>query len=194
MTVRVKVAATAEERREARRIEEHVFGEAFGNTPEQLRSEYAPYEAASRFLLCPGTGRAANGVARLIEPSRARLKTLVDVEAAPWDVDGDATARAAGLDLDRTWDVATLAVLPHARQGEVSFALYTALLRTMTAAGALSWTAIVDTKVLVLLRRVGVSVDALPGLRPAAYLGSASSVPVFGHLAKTRLGGSTAVE
>lgn len=189
MNVRARLATTAQDEHEARRIEERVFGEAFGNTPEQLSAEYAPYEGASLFLLCSsGPSAPAEGVARLIAPSTARLKTLVDIEAEPWSVDGDTVASAAGLDLDRTWDVATLAVLPHARQGAVSFALYSALLGTMTSAGALSWTAIVDTKVLVLLRRAGVSVDPLPGLRPAPYLGSVSSVPVYGHLAETRLG------
>lgn len=189
----VLAAVTTEHAEQARRVEEQVFGDAFGNTPDQLAEEYGPYDPASRFLLClDDAGGRAVGAARLIEPSPAGLKTLVDMAAEPWRASPSAVA-AAGLDLRRTWDVATLAVLPHARRGAASFALYAALLSTMTEAGALSWTAIVDSKVLVLLRRAGVSVDPLPGLTPAPYLGSASSVPVFGHLAQTRLTGRPAV-
>lgn len=188
MSLTVDVAVSEREVDDARRLEEVVFGEVFRNTPEQLATEYGPYEDASQFVLCrTGSSGAPLGVGRLIRPSDAGLKTLVDVALDPWRADPVLTAQRAGLDLARTWDVATLAVLPAARRGQVSAALYHTLVETMRSAGAASWTAIVDCKVLTLLRRVGISAQPLPGLEPAPYLGSVSSVPVFGHLADIRL-------
>jgi hypothetical protein len=188
MGLTISLASTTEQVQAARGIEETVFGEAFGNTPEQLAVEYGPYEDVSRFLLChDGISRYPVGVARLIAPSPAGLKTLVDIAADPWRAEPERAVRRARLDMFRTWDVATLAVLPQARRGHVSAALYAAMLASLTDAGARSWTAIVDSKVLLLLRRAGVAVDPLPGLHAAPYLGSVSSVPVFGHLSDTRL-------
>ncbi|MFP5348201.1 MAG: hypothetical protein ACLGIA_14400 [Actinomycetes bacterium] len=187
MPLTVDVATSEQEVDDARRLEEAVFGEVFGNTPEQLAAEYGPYEHASQFLLCRNASSgSALGVGRLIRPSDAGLKTLVDVAAEPWRADGSLLAQRAGLDLERTWDVATLAVLPSARRGVVSATLYRALVDAMQKAGAVSWTAIVDCKVLTLLRRAGISAEPLPGLEPAPYLGSVSSVPVFGHFADIR--------
>jgi hypothetical protein len=188
MGLTISLASTTDQVEAARGIEETVFGEAFGNTPEQLAVEYGPYEDVSRFLLChDDINGYPVGVARLIAPSPAGLKTLVDITADPWRAEPERAVRRAGLDMSRTWDVATLAVLPEARRGHVSAALYAALLDTLTFAGATSWTAIVDSNVLLLLRRAGVAVEAIPGLQGAPYLGSASSVPVFGHLSDTRL-------
>lgn len=188
MPLVVSLARNHAEKQAAREVEAAVFGEVFGNTREQLVTEYGPYEEASHFLLCREAGTDGPiAVARLIAPSPAGLKTLVDIVAEPWNADRDFVVRQAGLDPERTWDVATLAALPHARRGEASAALYASLVNVVTRAGGTSWTAIIDSKVLVLLRRAGVSAQALPGLAAAPYLGSPSSLPIYGRVADTRL-------
>src|SRR4051794_31376719 len=94
----------------ALRCESQVFLDAYGNTPEEFDVEYGPYETSTGYMAVFQEDGEAVAAARFIAPGAAGLKTLNDVSRPPWEVDGLRSARAAGVDPTRTWDVATIAV------------------------------------------------------------------------------------
>ncbi|RYV52952.1 hypothetical protein [Pengzhenrongella frigida] len=168
----------------ARECEAEVFLRWFGNTREQLDAEYGPYEDSSVFLVIADSHDEVLGAVRLLVPGGAAgLKTLTDIGDEPWGVDGTRASAAVGLDLGTTWEIATLGV----RRGtaasglRLSLALYHGLMTVARANRVTSFVAILDERVRRLLGSVGIVMRALPGTSTAAYLGSASSTPVFAH-------------
>jgi hypothetical protein len=123
------------------------------------------------------------GACRLIRPTEAGLKSLHDASKPPWSVDAARAARAAGLDLDQTWDVATLGC----RRGLkgparlASAALFHGLVQAVRANSIRSAVMIIDERVRTLLASAGMTGHTLPGTAPARYLGSAASTPVYRH-------------
>jgi N-acyl-L-homoserine lactone synthetase len=170
----------------ARDCEASVFLRAYGNTREQLRDEYGPYEDASVFIALSEPGGDVLGCCRLIRPGPAGLKTLHDVSRPPWSLPVDRSVRAARLDLTRTWDVATLG----ARRGLkgpgrlASAALFHGVVQAVRANEVQSAVMIIDERVRTLLAVAGMFGRALPGASPARYLGSAASTPVYEHCAQ----------
>jgi len=168
-------------------VERGVFLEVFGNTPEQLADEYDQYEPGSIFItVVDHARRVPAGTMRVLVPSAAGFKSLDDVLAG-WGVPlPELLARVDnGWDLDRVWDLATLAVAPEYR-GEAALGLVTqALLQTLTMLGE-GWgvdryVAILDLPVLRMLQwRIGRPFDAFPGVDAREYLGSTQSMPVWG--------------
>jgi hypothetical protein len=168
-------------------VERGVFLEVFGNTPEQLAHEYDQYEPGSIFItVVDHARRVPAGTMRVLVPSAAGFKSLDDVLAG-WGVPlPELLARVDnGWDLDRVWDLATLAVAPEYR-GEAALGLVTqALLQTLTMLGE-GWgvdryVAILDLPVLRMLQwRIGRPFDAFPGVDAREYLGSTQSMPVWG--------------
>jgi hypothetical protein len=180
-------------------VERGVFLEEFGNTPEQLACEYDRYEPGSVFIVVVDHARRVPaGMMRVIVPTPARFKSLDDMLGG-WGVDPiDVLARVDdSWDLERVWDLATLAVAPEYR-GNAALGLVTqGLLQTLTMLGS-GWgvdryVAILDEPVLRMLQwRIGRPFVAFPGVDAREYLGSAASVPVWGsrraweeHLAAT---------
>lgn len=169
----------------ARDCEAEVFGHWFGNTRAELEQEYAPYESTTTFLaLADAAGRVLGSV-RLIRPGPAGLKTLSDIGRPPWNVDGGRAARAAGMDLASTWEVATMGVRRRLGGGGVrhALALYHGLMLTARANQVTGTVAILDQRVRRLLDAVGISYPAIPGTGAAPYLGSPASVPVYAGFA-----------
>jgi hypothetical protein len=169
----------------ARQCEEDVFLQAFGNTRSQLDEEYGPYEDQSVFVAVADDSGHVVGACRLITPGSAGLKTLNDVGRQPWGVDGLRSARAAQIDTSRTWDIATLGVRPDFRGGKlmVGLAMYHAIMKSTRINEVATATAIMDEHAHRVLSGAGYLFTTLPGTRPAPYLGSESSIPVFGHWA-----------
>ena len=123
----------------ARHVERVVFMETFGNTPELLAKEYAPYDGRQRLLVRdrPSPSSSPPGPCGSCFPRAAGFKTLDD--AAPvWGEPVGAMAARTEIDIDlaRTWDIATLAVAPEYRgkatMGLVSMGLYQALAMATT--------------------------------------------------------------
>ena len=128
-------------------------------------------------------GGDAVGTARMIMPSPTGVKTLIDVRRPPWQIDGERSARSAGIDLTRAWDVATLAVRrKQGRGGLISAALYHGLIQTLRANRAGWIVMIMDARAKRLLDIAGLRTTLLPGTRPGEYLGSASSFPLWSEL------------
>jgi hypothetical protein len=169
----------------AKACELDVFDAAYGNSPQELDAEYGPYDDASVFIaLVDPTGRV-QGACRVITWGEPGLKSLNDLSREPWRVDGLRSARAAGIDPVTTWDIATLGVRSElGRTGVMAAAaLYHGLVAGGRANDVTTMITIVDQRVRTLLHGVGLATHVLPGARPAEYLGSAKSTPVYAHLA-----------
>lgn len=165
----------------ARECEAEVFLRWYGNTREQLADEYGPYEESSAFLCVADEHGEVLAAARLVAPGGAAgLKTLADVGRAPWNVDGDRSALAAGADLATTWDVATIGVRRQTQDtARLSLALYHGVVNVCRANGMSGFVAVLDERVRRLLDSVGIVTRTLPGTSAAPYLGSPRSTPVY---------------
>ena len=177
------VDPAGEQLRAAQECEAAVFLESYGNTAAQWAEEYGPYESQSVFVAVLDRAGDAVGAARLIRPGHRTVKSLADASRAPWGVDGPRAARAVGLDLDRTWDVGTVAVRRGSgRGGLVAAALYHGVIQTLRANSGRSLVMIMDHRARRLLDMAGFRTHVLPGTGPGAYLGSERSVPLWGEL------------
>lgn len=167
----------------ARDCEATVFLDHYGNTTEQWQEEYGPYESSSTFIAITEPGGDALAALRVITPSPAGFKTISDVSRQPWSIDGARAARAAGMHTAQTWDVATIAIRAGAsRGGLLAAAMYHALFRA-TRANNIRWIVmIMDVRARRLLNAVHIQTQPLPGTRPGPYLGSDSSLPIWGDM------------
>ena len=169
-------------RRAALDCEADVFFEHYGNTRDELEAEYGDYDSDSVFVAVTDRDNVALAAARLIAPGRSGLKTIHDVARAPWGVDGLRSARAAGLDLATTWDVATIGVRRGVRGGMLlSAALHHAVIRCSMVNDLSSIVMIVDERARRVFTAVGLFIHPLPGTKPAPYLGSTTSTPMWGN-------------
>lgn len=167
----------------ALRCEAQVFFEAYGNTPAEFDVEYGPYEESTGFMTVLQDDGEAVAVARFIAPGAAGLKTLNDVSRPPWQVDGLRSARAAGVDPERTWDVATIAVRKGSGRGGVcAAALYHGIVTAAFANKIEYIVMIMDSHARQLLTSLGMQTQALPGTKVGEYLGSPSSAPLWANL------------
>jgi hypothetical protein len=169
----------------ARQCEEDVFLQAFGNTRIQLEDEYGPYNDQSVFVAISDDEGQVVGTCRLITPGSAGLKTLNDVSREPWGIDGLRAARAADIDPENAWDVATLGVRRDYRGSKmaVSIALYHAIVVGTRVNEVGTITAILDDQIRRILTAADFIMPPLPGTRTGQYLGSPASTPVYGHCA-----------
>jgi hypothetical protein len=163
--------------------EAEVFLSTYGNTSEEFEREYDPYAADTGFMTVLDETGTALATTRFIAPGPAGLKTLNDTARAPWGVDGARSARAAGLDLDRTWDVATIAVRRTPGSGALcSAALYHGIATAARANGIDSIVMIMDARARRLLSASGLQPNVLPGTGEGEYLGSPRSTPLWANL------------
>lgn len=184
MTLRLCVDPRGDELTAARDCEAAVFLASYGNTSEQWADEYGAYERRSVYVVVLDADGLGVGAARMILPGLEPVKSLADVSRQPWNVDGSRSARAAGLDLRYTWDVATIAVRSGSgRGGLVACALYHGLIETLRANLARWIVMIMDRRARRLLDVAGLRTNPLPGTGPGEYLGSSSSTPLWANLA-----------
>lgn len=168
----------------ARACEADVFLARYGNTRHQLEEEYGAYEGQSVFLALATPDGDVEAAVRFIVPGSAGLKSLVDMAAEPWSVDSQESAALAGIDVTRTWDIATLSARTSRTQGVTHVAaLYHGIALATRANGIGSTVAILDVRVRRLLDSVGLRYRTMPGTRTRPYLGSPASIPVYAELA-----------
>jgi hypothetical protein len=167
-------------RRASQACEEEVFAARYGNSAAQLAEEYGPYAAASMFVAIADDHDDVVAAARLILPSPAGLKTIVDLGRSPWNLDGPQSAEAAGLNLDETWDLTTVAVRPGFWGINVrpAMALWYGVFLAPQLNDVRNLVAILDTRVQRVVASLGIFVSSLPGASPAPYLGSPASTPI----------------
>jgi hypothetical protein len=163
--------------------EAEVFLSTYGNTAEEFDNEYGAYAADTGFMTVLDETGTALATTRFIAPGPAGLKTLNDVARAPWGIDGARSARAAGIDPTRTWDIATIAVrrVP-GRASLCSAALYHGIVTAARANGIDFAVMIMDARARRLLSASGLHPNMLPGTGAGEYLGSAQSTPLWANL------------
>jgi hypothetical protein len=168
----------------ARHVEQRVFLDAFGNTPELLAAEYGPYEQNSLYVCVIDHRRSLPvGALRLLLPGGPH-KSLDDIERC-WGRPLDDVLASTGIDIDRatTWDVATLAVDPSYRDGTIRTALFQGLGTATTTWGAKWYVAVLDIVVLRMIQScTGRAFARYAGIEPMRYLDSISSLPVYSDL------------
>jgi N-acyl-L-homoserine lactone synthetase len=166
--------------------EAEVFLKTYGNTVEQLAREYDQYaDSTGLMTLLDENGRAL-ATCRFIAPGRAGLKTLNDIRRPPWNVDGLRSARAAGIDPTRTWDIATISVRSGSgRRSLAAAALYHGIIAAATA-NHIPWVVmIMDSRARRLLSASGLQTRILPGTTQGEYLGSPTSTPLWADVRET---------
>jgi hypothetical protein len=170
----------------ARYVEQVVFGQWFGNSPELLESEYRPYEPTTVFLsILDHRRRLPAGMARMTLPSERGFKTLNDIEDV-WGGSLPDVLAATGLDWDlaRVWDVLTIAVMDEYRGKATEGLLTLSILQfgsqgLLLTGGRFSIT-VLDLVVLDLVQgMIGEPYQRVPGIAPIRYLDSPASIPVF---------------
>jgi len=159
-----------------------VFLEAFGNTAEVLRDEYAPLlPSMTHLIVLDRLTRTAVGSVILQAAQAEALKTVVDLAEEPWSMPTDDALAALGVARgDRTSaDLLLVAVHPAYRKvGLAQLLLYSAYVLSMQL-GTHRWTAILDEPL-----RYGMNELTHGALLPIGgaptqpYLGSAASTPI----------------
>jgi hypothetical protein len=183
---RLTFDATGGARAAAFALEASIFDRTYGVSLADHVAEFAPYASASHFVTVHDRQDEVVGVMRLITPGPAGLKTLVEAGGEPWRIDGLRAARAAGVDPDHTWDVATLGVARGVGRYRpvITAALYHALAVSAPRNGVTSLLMTVDERVRSILQLSGLYTTALPGAKPGPFCGSPASTPVYGHCAQ----------
>lgn len=171
----------------ARDIERRVFETFFGNDAQEMAQEYGPYEQSSRFFLfIDCMNKQPVGALRVISNSNRGLKTLNDAQGKPFNVKiKDVACQHSINDLDKAWDVGTVAVLPEYRStnGLASIQLYRAMYISALKNQVDHLFAVVDDKPLQLLRDfLGIPFIPLAGSNSGPYLGSDMSHAVYGYI------------
>ena len=128
--------------------ERAVFLQAYGNTVDELNTEYGPYDESSFLISVTDESGYTVGVCRIITPGAFGTKTLNDINASPWFADSARLARACGIDAGKTWDIATLGVRAEYRTQApmVTMALLHAMVATTRANGIPAVTAMLDER------------------------------------------------
>lgn len=173
---------------QARACEQAVFGRRFGNTSEELAAEYAPHEDSTFFGAVFAPDGAAVGAVRLVGPGSRRVKTLLDASRPPWNVTDRLLEEVLVQGERHTWDVATFAVDAGTAGADrrIAPALLSVMFGALRENAATSFVAILDQTARRAMQGLGIRMLDLPGAKPAPYLGSPSSVPVYRHLADLR--------
>lgn len=169
----------------ARGIECSVFQQFFGNDPALMAAEYGPYEEHSSFFLVVDRERCqVAGALRVIENSDRGLKTLNDIAQPPLAISLEKVIHHQRIeDLDKCWDVGTVAVLKEYRgrtSGHVVSAMLYGMLRaTARRSGIEHLVAVLDTHAHgQLVDVMGVPFTPIADSEPFEYLGSATSIAV----------------
>lgn len=180
---RMRFNPTGDELAAALDCEASVFLKSYGNTAGQLVEAYGPYAAASVFIGIYEPGGDAIGAVRLIRPTALGLKTLYDVAQPPWSLDVPRMARAARLDLARTWDFTTLGARRGLRRWStlIGAGLFHGLVQTVRANDIGSAVMMIDERVRGLLALAGMTGQTMPGACTTSYMGSARCTPVYEH-------------
>jgi ribosomal protein S18 acetylase RimI-like enzyme len=159
-----------------------VFQEAFGNTADLLRSEYAELlPTMTHLLVLDRTTRTAVGSLILQEAPAEELKTLVDLAGEPWSIPVHTALAALGLDpgARTAVDQLLLAVHPAYRKvGMAQLLMYAGWLLSVQR-GFDRWTAMLDAPLLHGMNELTQgALIPIAGAATEPYLGSPASTPV----------------
>jgi hypothetical protein len=184
LILRPSFPCTDADLRAARTCEQTVFGRSFGNSPAELQAAYRRYEGGTSFGGVFLPDGSAVGFVRLSRNGGVGLKSLNDAASRPWRLPTEATCQAVDIELARTWDVGSFGVdsLVVGATRETTMALWSVMFGAFRDNEVATFVAILDARARRPIEAVGVRMLDLPGARPAAYLGSAASTPVYRHV------------
>jgi hypothetical protein len=170
----------------ARTLETLVFWDAYDESPEVQEAEFLHYDDASFFFCVIDHRRSVPaGMMRVIVPSAAGLKSLNDLRRMWGESPDEVIARTGmGLDVAKTWDVATMAIADgyrgKAAKGLVALALYQSLTLAALRCGVEWFVAVFDLPVFRLVRwKLRLIFTGYEGLAPVAYLGSDAAIAAW---------------
>lgn len=178
-----------------RKVEQQVFLEKFGNTPDEMQSEYGPYEDASSFFITLSPEGEPIGVLRVIGgESLNDFKSLRDVsQERPRHehperprISLESFAYYEGVDPSTVWDIGTIAIPKEHRgatAGNLSAVLHRALLAKAKAEGIEHFVAVIDKGEHGNLNKLGVPFKPILGSLPFEYLGSKTSTALHCRVA-----------
>jgi hypothetical protein len=159
-----------------------VFQQFFGNDPAFMSAEYGPYEQHSSFFLVVDRERMQPaGALRVIANSDRGLKSLNDIALPPLSISLEKVIHHHRIeDLDKCWDVGTVAVRKEYRGKSsdhlVSTLLYGMLRSEAQRQGMEHFVAILDTHAYrQLVQMIGAPFVPIADSEPFEYLGSPSS-------------------
>lgn len=180
----------------ARTIECQVFEPAFGNDAPDMQEQYGPYEQQSQFRLAVDRASVEPmGALRNIKNGPAGFKTLNDLathfirvgEILPenaQDFIQELLDHHGITDLDKCWDIGTVAVPPQYRFDKgylTSIQLYRGMHVAAMTEGIEHFVSMIDANAhRILVKYLGIPFKALGGIGPVAYLGSDKTYPVYG--------------
>lgn len=173
----------------ARALECQIFDKYFGNDPEEMRQEYAPYEKSSKFfLLIDRENLKPAGVMRIVAPGEAGFKSVndlptdksrtVETDEPITALDSEQIQGVFGIDPSRTLDVATIAAAPEYGEKQtgspiVLASLMRAVYKYSLANGYDDLVAIIDAVPLEKLKSVNLPIHTSPYVAsPFKYLGA----------------------
>ena len=172
-----------------RSVELGVFSDTFGNDTELMEREYGPYEYASEFFVVMDQRKALPiGALRVIKNSESGLKTLNDIQSPPLEIDLEDFKQYHNVDnLDKVWDVGTVAVLQEYRMSAMksqmmSIMLYRAMYVKAVKDNIDHFVAIIDTHAHKGLDMLGVPFVPINGSEPFSYLDSLKSTALYGYV------------
>lgn len=169
----------------ARQVECEVFDKAFNNDPQEMQEEYGPYESQSIFFLSIDREKIApTGALRIIEDGEAGLKTFNDMEKYDSEFVADnAIAYHHMNDMEKCWDIGTVAVPEEYRSAEngISLQLYRGMYVASKQKEIEHFISVIDKRPYDKMTKfLGFPFKPLFGSKPLSYLGSSESVPVYG--------------
>lgn len=166
--------------------EQRVFLDRYGVTAAEMERDYGPYDDVSFWLTVQEPdGRVVAG-SRLVPPNARGQKSLDDVARAPWRLDPAASLQAAGLDADRTWDVATLFRDRHSGHSgvHVTAALCYAIIQAIRHNGGNALVAVLDSVAREMLDRFfALRVRMLPGASRQMFMNTPND-PTFAFISE----------
>lgn len=173
-----------------RYVEIAAFQDMLANNTDLCAEEYAPYESTSKFFISiDRTTERPVGVLRTIGNSSNGIKTLNDVQGEPFYISMEDVESQHGItDLDRVWDIGTVAVLPEYRgvqEGLVSTDLYRALYLASNEHGIDHWVSVINNKLFRVLKDyLAMPFIPLAGSSPGPYLGSKKNYAVYANVSE----------
>jgi hypothetical protein len=168
-----------------RYIEGKIFNETFSNDPLLMMKEYGPYDTASTlFVVIDHETKMPVGSLRIIRPSKAGLKSLVDLASTPLQITPSQFYKEYSLNPRECVDLAIIAVERRYRGKKFDFipslllyrTLYTQVLLDSRYAAVVS---IIDKKPYHLLLNLGMPFKPIFDSHPFTYLNSGVSYAVF---------------
>lgn len=176
----------------ARNIEGEVFVNDLNEDRENIKRDWEPYEEQSYFFIVIDVNECRPaGTLRIVENGAHGFMTLNDISEPPHNISTEQFCEDYDVDLDKTWEVGTIAVVPEYRRSAnatfeqkitsyvVSGLLYRSLYAGARANGIDNFVSMIDQKALHTLRNLGIPFVDIYDLPAKDYKDGTTYQPAF---------------